>query len=269
MIPTLLVYLLTVFFNTAIGQEPAINEEPAVELVVLGIAQDAGYPQAGCLKPCCQSAWKDPSIQRWVSCVAVVDHKTQQRFLFDCTPDFPAQWQWLETNLPPDPKTRSKIDGIFLTHAHIGHYTGLMHLGREAMGTKEVPAYAMPRMAEFLTKNGPWNLLVELGNIKIQPLVADQPVRLSERLSVTPILVPIGTNFPRLSHSSFGGLTRLHCSFPISTNGRVGTGPSKNNRSSRRGLPRRDVSRQWGIAGRDMSTIPHPFIQESINQFAP
>ena len=39
------------------------------------------------------------------------------------------------------------MDGILLTHAHIGHYAGLMYLGREALGARGVPVYATPRMA--------------------------------------------------------------------------------------------------------------------------
>ena len=42
----------------------------------------------------------------------------------------------------------------------MGHYSGLMHLGREAANTSKVPVYAMPRMLEFLAKNGPWNQLL-------------------------------------------------------------------------------------------------------------
>jgi len=28
----------------------------------------------------------------------------------------------------------------------MGHYTGLMHFGREVMGTNNLPVYAMPKM---------------------------------------------------------------------------------------------------------------------------
>ena len=33
---------------------------------------------------------------------------------------------------------------FFLTHAHIGHYTGLMYLGREGLGgANEINVYAL------------------------------------------------------------------------------------------------------------------------------
>ena len=42
--------------------------------------------------------------------------------------------------------------GIFLTHAHIGHYSGLIHLGKEALGAKGISVYAMPKMSFFLKR---------------------------------------------------------------------------------------------------------------------
>lgn len=47
-----------------------------------------------------------------------------------------------------------------------GHYTGLMHLGHEAMGASAVPVYAMPRMNDYLKTNGPWSQLVNYRNIR-------------------------------------------------------------------------------------------------------
>ena len=81
-------------------------------------------------------------------------------------------------------------DGIFLTHAHIGHYTGLMYLGKEAMNSSNVPVYAMPRMKTFLEENGPWSQLAKAQNIALQEMQADSSISLTANLTVTPILVP-------------------------------------------------------------------------------
>jgi len=59
----------------------------AAYLVVLGIAQDAGYPQAGCRRECCARAWADPKKRRHVVCLAIVDPESCQRWLLECTPD--------------------------------------------------------------------------------------------------------------------------------------------------------------------------------------
>ena len=83
------------------------------------------------------------------------------------------------------------LDGVFLTHAHIGHYTGLMHFGREAVGAKGIPVYAMPMMAEYLSNNGPWDQqLVRLNNIELMPLTNGAAVELNTHLAVTPFQVP-------------------------------------------------------------------------------
>ena len=81
-------------------------------------------------------------------------------------------------------------DGIFITHAHIGHYTGLMYLGKEAMDAKNIPVYVMPRMEKFLNKNGPWNQLLKRKNVVLRTMENKNPVSLSSAIEVTPILVP-------------------------------------------------------------------------------
>lgn len=167
-------------------QKNAIDD-PSPFLVVLGIAQDGGYPHAGCKKECCLRYYEGKEKQHYVSCLAVVDPATNQRWLFDCTPDFTFQLHELDSIYPVE---SNGISGIFLTHAHIGHYTGLMYLGREAMNARSVPVYAMPRMREFLRNNGPWSQLVNLKNIEIRDLAKDSAIKLNDRISVTPFIVP-------------------------------------------------------------------------------
>ncbi|MBS1252849.1 MAG: Coenzyme PQQ synthesis protein B [Anaerolineales bacterium] len=77
-----------------------------------------------------------------------------------------------------------------LTHAHIGHYAGLVHLGREVMGTQRMPVYATSKMADFLRNNAPWSQLVDLNNIELQSLPPTAPTALGANLCVTPYLVP-------------------------------------------------------------------------------
>ncbi len=112
-------------------------------ILVLGNAQDAGYPQIACLKDCCQRVYKNPKNKRFVSSIAVVDPISNESWIFDATPDFSEQTKLLSKHLKNE---KQLPDGIFLTHGHIGHYTGLMFLGREALGAKNMPVYAMPRM---------------------------------------------------------------------------------------------------------------------------
>ena len=161
------------------------GESPYV--LVLGTAQDAGVPQIGCMSDFCQKAWKNPKLRQFVSSIALVNPDTGQRWIFDATPDLPEQFQLLKTHTGD---FSNNLDGIFLTHAHIGHYTGLMYLGRESLNSKSVKVFAMPRMREMLAKNAPWSQLIDIGNILIKPLANKRPVRISKNISVEPFIVP-------------------------------------------------------------------------------
>lgn len=156
-------------------------------MAVLGIAQDGGYPQAGCNMECCKAVFEQKIPQQWVSCVALIDPKTNQRWFFDATPDFKEQLQLLKKT---SKNNSNEIAGIFLTHAHIGHYTGLMNLGREVMGAENVKVYTMPRMKNYLETNGPWSQLVNLKNIDLQRISADKPIELNQNISIQAFLVP-------------------------------------------------------------------------------
>ena len=152
------------------------------ELVVLGIAQDGGMPHAGCTKPPCSDARAGKRPVEKVSCVGLVNRDTGTAYMVDATPDFPAQLDALTGGKAPD--------GIFLTHAHVGHYTGLMYLGKEVMATRDVPVYGTERMCAFLRDNGPWSLLVKDRRIALQTLMPDRAVELRDGLRITPLLVP-------------------------------------------------------------------------------
>ena len=157
----------------------------SVEAILLGIAQDGGVPHAGCDCANCSRAWTDPALRKLVVCLGLVDRANRQSWLIDATPDFREQLHALH-NLAPD----CPLAGIVLTHAHMGHYTGLIHLGREAMGTRELPVYATSRLASFLRDNAPWSQLVALRNIELRLLTPGAVIQLSPNLHLTPLLVP-------------------------------------------------------------------------------
>ena len=171
--------LLLIFWRFAEAQKPYV--------VVLGIGQDAGVPQMGCDSPFCQKAWKDAKLRQKVSSIALVNPRAKERWIFDATPDLPEQFQLLK-EITGD--LSNDLAGIFLTHAHIGHYTGLMFLGRESLNAKGVKVYAMPRMKQMLETNAPWSQLVTIKNISLQPLENEKVIKLGDALKVEPFLVP-------------------------------------------------------------------------------
>jgi len=151
-------------------------------LVVLGTVQDGGMPHLGCTRPPCTDVRAGRRRAERVASLGLVDTETGAAYIFDATPDFPAQVHALSDKGVPD--------GIFLTHAHIGHYTGLMYLGKETLSSRDVPVYCTPKMAEFLRTNGPWSLLVSEGNIALREIQPDRAVDLPGGARVTAILVP-------------------------------------------------------------------------------
>ena len=131
-----------VFLFACNSQEDASTVEERSKspfVMVLGVAQDAGYPQINCKKKCCAAAWSNTELQRTTSCLAIVDPITNEQWIIDATPNIKKQLQLLKSKTGTE-----KIDGVLLTHAHMGHYTGLMHFGREVMGTNGIPVFAMP-----------------------------------------------------------------------------------------------------------------------------
>jgi len=156
-------------------------------LIVLGNVQDAGSPHAACQKDCCKKLFENPDPNRQVVSLGLVDPITNSSWLFEATPDLPRQMKMLSKEVKNNSETPN---GIFLTHAHIGHYAGLMLLGNESMNANKIPVFAMSRMRTYLEENGPWSQLVSFNNIDIKSLENETGVELTKDLLVTPFLVP-------------------------------------------------------------------------------
>lgn len=244
-------------------KELSINK---TSIVILGTIQDAGSPQIGCKKTCCKDLFDNPDKNRQIVSLGLIDPHNDKTYLFEATPDIVRQMKRL-TQLERD-SNNEVADGIFLTHAHIGHYTGLMFLGKEAMDAKQTPVYAMPRMTDFLINNGPWSQLVLRENIELKEMQHEEPIELSKSITVTPFLVPHRDEYSE-------------------TVGYKITGPNK----SALFIPDIDKWHKWDkdiideikkvdfafldaafysgkeIDNRDISQIPHPFIIESLETF--
>lgn len=178
--------LLLFLLVSCSGPQP--GSVSATEIYVLGVMQDGGLPHIGCQKSCCAEAFLEPGLRRPVVSLGLFDAHNNKRYLFEATPDLPEQLEHFNSYL--NQSFEGLVDGVFLTHAHIGHYTGLMYFGKEAKDAKGVKVYAMERMSSFLQTNGPWSQLVDRNNIELVTMQPEQKQTLSDQLSVTPILVP-------------------------------------------------------------------------------
>ena len=248
------------------------DREPVcqVELIVLGVAQDGGAPQLGNRS---DPAWEDPSLRRLATSIAVVDREAGERYLFDATPDLREQLHRLDEFFPVS--GRPGLDGIFLTHGHIGHYTGLMYLGFESMGARDVPVYVMPSMSAFLFSNGPWDQLVRYENIDLEDIRADTPVD-AGALRVTALEVPHRQEYTEVVGYLIEGPDRAALFLPdIDSWEEWDAWEDGTARRIEDIIERVDVAyldatffANGEIPGRDMSGFPHPFLTHSMERFA-
>ena len=162
---------------------------------VLGNVQDAGLPHIGCESKICLDAFNE-NKQHYVTSIALIDKENQEYSLFDVTPNITEQLLMIRRDIFNKyilPKN------IFITHAHIGHYTGLMYFGREALGSKGIKVNVLPRMYDFISNNGPWSQLVKLGNISLNEINFRDNIEIKPNLSVIPIQVPHRDEFSETS----------------------------------------------------------------------
>lgn len=158
----------------------------------LGTVQDGGLPHVACSHELCERARRDPALRRRVASLAIVLPASGEVYLVDATPDLPEQLEALADvrRAPPDRVDRAPVDGVFLTHAHVGHYLGLAFFGFEAVHTRALPVWATPRMATFLRRNGPWSQLVSLENITLRELPPGAEVSLDEGVRIRAVSAP-------------------------------------------------------------------------------
>lgn len=149
------------------GDPPSVEEGPRFELVVLGRAQDGGLPHVGCSRPCCVEARATGRVET-PACLGIIDHREDRLLLVEATPAIDTQIALLHSIAGTTDRGRRPVDGVLLTHAHIGHYLGLAHFGREVASTRATPVHLSPRFAEYLRTNGPWSQLVELEQITLE-----------------------------------------------------------------------------------------------------
>lgn len=197
-----------------------------------------------------------------MACLGLVDHSARQSWIIDATPDFREQLHLLRTLAP-----ECRLSGILLTHAHAGHYAGLIHLGREAWNTQRMLVHASQRMATFLREQAPWSQLVALHNVELRVLTLDQRLALSPRLQLSPLRVPHRGEFSdTLAFVVQGPARRLLYCPDIDAWDRWET-------DLQRLVGEMDVALLDGtffstdeLPGRDLSEVPHPLVTDTAGR---
>lgn len=259
--------------NTA-DSDDATPATPYV--LVLGTAQDGGLPQIGCEEELCRSARAKPGRRRLVTSLLLVDPRSGERWLFDATPDLPAQVERMRGHPESRPTADATgprpplFEGVFLTHAHMGHYAGLHHLGPEAYGARDLPLYGTPRLLAYLEDNGPWSLLLSAGTLRPVELPPGRRIELAEDLAVRALAVPHREEFSDTVAFVIEGPSRSLLYLPDI------------DKWERWDTPIEEVLGEVDVAlldasffaageipGRDLADIPHPFVVESLERFRP
>ena len=155
-------------------------------IYILGNTQDAGLPHIGCQHPFCEDSF-NVYEEHYTASIAVVNSDLKKYILFEATPDITFQLNNLKQNIFDE---FLLPESIYITHAHIGHYSGLMYFGREALGAKDLMVRVLPRMSNFLQNNGPWSQLVDINNIKIKETNFGSSTKELDNIDITPFQVP-------------------------------------------------------------------------------
>lgn len=262
--------------SAAEGEPPAAipgNGEPYV--LVLGTAQDGGFPQIACEAAPCRDARAHPERRRLVASLLIVDPRTGSRWLIDATPDLREQVERarghgaVKPDRPDVPGRPPLFDGIFLTHAHMGHYTGLIHLGRESYATERTPVYGSQRLVQFLGRNGPWELLARAGHIELRVLAPGEPFALADDISITALPVPHRPEYSDTYAYLVRGPRRALLYVPDIDKWELWDRPLENLLSEvDTALLDGTFFADGEVPGRAMADIPHPFIVESLARLA-
>tara|TARA_A200000113_G_scaffold23770_1_gene20237 strand:+ start:667 stop:1581 length:915 start_codon:yes stop_codon:yes gene_type:complete len=230
-------------------------------IYILGNVQDAGLPHIGCQHKFCNDKFNEFE-EYFTTSLAVVDPINKKYILFEATPDLPYQLNYL------DKKIFKKFllpESIFITHAHIGHYAGLMYFGREALGSKGLKVNVLPKMANFLQTNGPWSQLVEINNIKIQDLNFGVNVSELKNITITPIEVPHRDEYSETAGFIIEGKTKKALFIPDIDKWEKWDKDLKQLVNEFDYLLLDATFYDSKEINRDISEIPHPLVSETIN----
>lgn len=240
------------------------NKSSEILLKVLGTIQDGGIPHMGCSKECCSNYFLSKKSRIGVSSLGVSNLKHNTNYIIDATPNINFQLIDLIGNANPS----KKLNGIFLTHAHMGHYAGLLNFGRESLNSKNIPLYLMPKFYNFILNNGPWNQLVELNNIKLNKIYNREKVILHNNLSFTPIQVPHRDEYSETVGYVIEGIHKKALYIPdIDKWAKWEVSIVEMIKSVDYAFLDGTFFDEKEINNRDISEIPHPFIIESLKLF--
>ena len=250
------IYLIIFIFFIPLIAFNQVNSNYYIK--ILGVVQDGGLPHLGSNKLCCENIEQ----KKYVTSIILINDENNESYLFDASPDINEQLNFMGDRIKKD------LKGVFLTHAHIGHYTGLMYFGREALNSKSINVYAMPRMKKFLEQNGPWSQLVSLQNISITEISNNSKLSIDPNIIIQPIEVPHRAEFSETVGYKIYGPNKTVLFIPDIDKWYLW---EKSIIDEIKQVDYALIDATFYDSGevnyRDISEIPHPFVVESMKLF--
>ena len=223
-------------------------------LIVLGSGQDGGSPQVG--------SRAHGVVQRTASSVAIAS-TLGDPIVFDASPDLRTQYQ----RLCEHTRDGVGIDGVFITHGHMGHYGGLMHFGREGAATDRLPLFASTSVLSFLSGNEPWATL--FASAHLDPVSMDDTIASIGDLTIEAIAVPHRSEFTDTVAYSVSVRGDPWVLYLPDIDG-WDQWPEAEETVARHRVSLLDAtfSSTDELPGRDIAQIKHPLVPDTIEQFA-
>ena len=143
---------------------------------MLGIAQDGGHPQPGCLRPCCANL-----TEQHYPVSLGIHSEEGTNILVEATRHLGDQFTlWGQT----------RVDHLLLTHAHFGHVDGLGLFGRETLSAQGIHLHVSEEMYHLVDQTPQWNLMVQQGVFEIQTFAVGSALYNQGSLKIEPVRIP-------------------------------------------------------------------------------
>ena len=223
-------------------------------LLILGSGQDGGSPQVG-------SPPTAGPARSAASAALITDDGTV--LLFDASPDLRLQYQQLSDHCGEAPD----LDGVFITHCHMGHYAGLLHFGKEAAYSDGLPLFAPASVLSFLDENEPWSSLFTNGNLV--PITMDDATATVGDVAVSAISVPHRADYTGTVGYSIA-VEGDPWAFYLPDIDGWDEWPAAHDVIAAHGVSIIDAtfSSPEELPGRDIAAIRHPLVPDTIDRFA-
>lgn len=132
-----------------------------VSVTILGTAQDGGIPQAGCSCQRCLDAHRDLKLRKYPVSLGILG-VDGTKHIIEITKNLSEQLViWT-----PDKNELFIPETVSITHLHLGHVEGIGQLGKPVMGLREVDVYLSPKNKDVFDNRSDILLMEDEGNIR-------------------------------------------------------------------------------------------------------